>query len=140
MGIEFKKNEKLTKIITIILAGVLIFIIAMPVKENDGMDAQNVQVSSESDTDYTGYADYYETKLKEMLEESYGVGTMQVMVRLSKDKNNTSMYKAAEEHMIVEGVLVVADVKNEKAVSDISYAICALFDLPAHKVAVMLKN
>jgi len=34
----------------------------------------------------------------------------------------------------------VANVKNEQALSDITFAVCALFDLPAHKVAVMIKK
>ena len=40
----------------------------------------------------------------------------------------------------VDGVLIVADVHDASAVADISFAVCALFDLPAHKVAVMIKN
>ena len=50
------------------------------------------------------------------------------------------MYGASDENYVVEGVLVVANVNDENAISDISFAICALFDLPAHRVAVMTKN
>ena len=36
-------------------------------------------------------------------------------------------------------VLIVADVEDEAARGDIAFAVCALFDLPAHKVAVIKK-
>ncbi|MBO5424519.1 MAG: hypothetical protein J6A25_03315 [Lachnospiraceae bacterium] len=139
MGLDLKKNEKMTKAITVVLAGVLILIVLMPVKNNSESNIGATQ-SKEASIDYHNQmASYYEEKLKGILEESYGEGTMEVMVRVSKNKED-SMYGASDENYVVEGVLVVANVNDENAISDISFAICALFDLPAHRVAVMTKN
>lgn len=140
MEFNLKKNEKLSKIITIILAGVLILIIIMPVKE--GVDKSSAIDDSETsyEEDYKYYEEYYENKLKSILEKSYGEGTIQVMVRVSSDEKSDYYYNDGEEQFIVEGVIVVADVKDSQALSDIAFAVCALFDLPAHKVAVMTKN
>lgn len=139
MGFDFKKNEKMTKAVTVILAGALILIVLMPVKSG-GESNTGVTQGEEASVDYYNQmATYYEEKLKGILEESYGEGTMEVMVRVSKNGED-SVYGQSDEAFVVEGVLVVADVEDGNAVSDISFAICALFDLPAHKVAVMTKN
>lgn len=142
MGIELKKNDKLTKIITAIMVGVLLLIIFIPVSndgDNDLAENQQGIVTSQS---YESYADYYESRLTEILEESYGAGTMNVMVRVSEYKGEDTTYISNDENkeVTVDGVLIVADVNSEQAVSDITFAVCALFDLPAHKVAVMIKN
>ncbi|MBE5944908.1 MAG: hypothetical protein E7258_08320 [Lachnospiraceae bacterium] len=136
MGIDFKKNDKMAKAVTVILAGVLIFIVIVPVKSNPKLSVNNSQTVEE---EYSNdVATYYEEKLKSILEESYGEGTMQVMVRVSTDSSG-SLYQDTTDEVVVDGVLVVADVKNPEALADISYAVCALFDLPAHRVAVMTK-
>ncbi len=140
MEFNLKKNEKLRKIVTIILAGVLILIILMPVKESVDKTQAVSSGSSTKDEEVKDYAEYYEKKLKDILEDSYGEGTMQVMVRVSSSSSSGDFYSDTSTEIIVEGVIVVADVNNSQALSDISFAVCALFDLPAHKVAVMIKN
>ncbi len=140
MELNLKKNEKLAKIITVILAGVLILIIIMPVKESVEESNDNSGGETTYEDDYIYYEEYYETKLKGILEKSYGEGTMQVMVRVSCDDEKNDYYSNEKDKFIVEGVMVVADVADSRALSDISFAVCALFDLPAHKVAVMNKN
>lgn len=139
MELKFKKNEKVTKISTLILGGVLILIVIMPVK-NTFDSSGDREKTQETEKDYIYYANYYEEKLKKILEQSYGEGTMEVMVRVSPEEKENSFYKEKGDTTIVEGVIVVADVADSKALSDISFAVCAFFDLPAHKVAVMLKK
>ncbi len=80
---------------------------------------------------------YYEERLKAILEESYGVGTMKVMVHMKEIEDTNGMYQ--EGKLLVDGILIVADVNSDADVADISFAVCALFDLPAHKVAVIKK-
>ena len=142
MGIEFKKNDKLTKIVTAILVGVLLLIMFIPVNNEEKAVTSNTSNEVNSSWDYESYSDYYETRLKEILEESYGAGTMNVMVRVSEYSEGDTTYISYDEknEVTVDGVLIVADVNSEQAVSDITFAVCALFDLPAHKVAVMIKN
>lgn len=142
MGIEFKKNDKLTKIVTAILVGVLLLIIFIPINNEEKLETSNTSNEVNSSWDYESYSDYYETRLKEILEESYGTGTMNVMVRVSEYSEGDTTYISYDEknEVTVDGVLIVADVNSEQAVSDITFAVCALFDLPAHKVAVMIKN
>lgn len=138
MGFDFKKNEKLNKVIVVILIGMLILIVVVPIKDN----TPDIKEQGNDDISYTYemYADYYEGKLKTILEESYGKGNIQVMVHMEVDNISDDLYGNSDNQMIVDGVLVVANVKNEQALSDITFAVCALFDLPAHKVAVMIKK
>jgi len=138
MGFDFKKNEKLNKVIVVILIGMLILIVVVPIKDN----TPDIKEQANDDISYTYemYADYYEGKLKTILEESYGKGNIQVMVHMEVDNISDDLYGNSDNQMIVDGVLVVANVKNEQALSDITFAVCALFDLPAHKVAVMIKK
>lgn len=141
MGLDIKKNEKLNKIITVILVGILILIIIMPTRNSSSGSAQNNSINASGmSAEYNSYADYYENKLKEILEDSYGEGTMQVMVHLVSGKHTEGIYGSSEDEVTVDGVLIVAAVDSEQAVSDITFAVCALFDLPAHKVAVMIKK
>lgn len=141
MEIDIKNKEKLGKLVTVILIGILLLVIALPVKQQNGTEnTGGVQNSDSMVDDYSSYADYYERKLKSILEHSYGEGTMEVMVHLTEGEQAGSLYGSGTQTAVVDGVLVVADVHNEQAVSDITFAVCALFDLPAHKVAVMIKN
>ena len=83
---------------------------------------------------------YYESRLKTILENTYGANTMDVMIHMTDKADKNLVYGEAKEKLVVDGVLVVAQVKDLQAVSDITFAVCALFDLPAHKVAVMIKK
>ena len=65
------------------------------------------------------------------------------MVSLSKESDSSYVGRYDSSYNYersVDGVLIVADIDDASAVADISFAVCALFDLPAHKVAVMIKN
>lgn len=137
MGIDLKKikNLKTDKIITIILVGVLLLVVCMPVKDKSDNEEKDTVKDS-----YQSYAEYYEQRLDSILENSYGEGTMEVMVHISEDTGSVDMYGQTDKRVVIDGVLIVADVDGQQAVSDITYAVSALFDLPAHKVAVIIKK
>ncbi|MCM1272846.1 MAG: hypothetical protein NC225_08130 [Clostridium sp.] len=139
MGIDFKKLKglKADKFITIILMGILVLVVLSPTK-NEAVDKTGV--TGETEKESSQVSEYYENKLDAILEKSYGEGTMEVMVHLSKEEDSGGLYGTSNEKVVVDGVLIVADVKNETAVSDITYAVSALFGLPTHKVAVMIKK
>lgn len=132
---EHKNNkEKLNKIITVILVGLLLLIIVVPIGERD----KNEDIIFQEDTvQALTDAVYYEQRLKSILEKTYGAGTMEVMVHMKMDCEDVDMYE--EEVLMVDGILIVADVESDTDVGNISFAVCALFDLPAHKVAVIRK-
>lgn len=137
MGIDLKKLKdiKTDKIVTIILIGVLLLVVCMPVKESK----KNGEDNAASDSSMS-YAQYYEERLDNILEDSYGEGTMEVMVHISENTESVDLYGQADKKAVIDGVLIVADVDGQQAVSDITYAVSALFNLPAHKVAVILKK
>ncbi len=132
---EQKNNkEKFNKIITVILVGLLLLIVVVPMGEDNGKVEDNQsyeQMANVSDEAY------YEERLKCILEKSYGAGTMEVMVHMKEVEDTNGMYQ--EGKLLVDGILIVADVNSDTDVADISFAVCALFDLPAHKVAVIKK-
>lgn len=136
MEIDIKNKEKIGKLITIILIGILLLVISMPVKKS----TDDTVTAKDETVDYSSCADYYEKKLKTILEHSYGEGSMEIMVHVTDGEQTGSLYTSDSGQAVVDGVLVVADVDDEQAVADITFAVCALFDLPAHKVAVMIKN
>ena len=131
------KKEKLNKIITIILVGLLLLIIVMPMGNVDEKDKETSSDYKEEEKMVDSKSAYYEERLKAILEKSYGPGTMEVMVHMSESEKSSGMYQ--ESTMEVDGILIVADVDEMAYVGDISFAVCALFDLPAHKVAVIKK-
>ena len=131
------KKEKLNKIITIILVGLLLLIIVVPLEDKgEGLsNNQNSYYEPEGASEWG--ASYYEERLKLILEKSYGKDTMDVMVHMKEVDNSSGMYE--ESALEVDGILIVADVDSDEKVGDITFAVCALFDLPAHKVAVIRK-
>jgi len=134
--VEHKNNkEKLNKIITVILVGLLLLIIVVPIGEQNKKEG-SISFQEESAQMVTDAA-YYEERLRSILEKTYCEGTMEVMVHMKKDSKDAGMYE--DEELIVDGILIVADVDGDTDVGDISFAVCALFDLPAHKVAVIKK-
>lgn len=136
MRLDLKKNEKQKKIITVILAGLLLLIVAIPSKNK----SENVLGNS---TDSGDEADILcrtvEERLDRILEDSYGKDTMEVMVNLAVTNTSNNFMGSGDTDYKVDGVLIVAHVNDANAVSDISYAVCALFDLPVHKVAVIVR-
>lgn len=149
-----KFKGKSGKIITFVLIGILLLIIVMPVKNTENYKSGTGESSEAYGNDnsygqgndnieaYTSCAAYYEEKLKNILEKSYGKGTMEVMVSLKGSGDTTNPYysDSSDSDYLVDGVLIVADIKNNEEAANISFAVCALFNLPAHKVFVLIKK
>jgi hypothetical protein len=154
----YKKTEKRLgantgKIVTVILFGVLLLVAVIPA---DGCSI-NADVSSDSilitemgtsatksteaaaNQTYTDDAQYYEERLKNILETSYGKDSVTVMVHMVKNSTQ-GLYGNVSEESVIDGVLVVADVASSNDLLLISEAVCALFDLPACKVYVIKKS
>ncbi len=131
------KKDKLNKYITIILIGLLLLIVVVPIGNDSKDKVSSSSKASDTRMNLDSESEYIEKRLKEILEKSYGQGTMDVMVHMSQTNENTGMYQ--ESTLEVDGILIVADVVNESSIGDITFAVCALFDLPAHKVAVIKK-
>lgn len=148
-----KFKGKSSNIITFILIGILLLIIVIPVKNGkdyvssdkiskDVYGYENTDGQNEDDIGrYTSCAAYYEERLKSILEKSYGEGSMEVMVSLKKNENTDNSYYGDNSYnndFCVDGVLIVADINNSEDAANISFAVCSLFNLPAHKVAVLI--
>lgn len=138
MEIKCKKKENINKLFIVICVGLLLLIVVVPVKKPTS--EYNKADKKEDAKAYEIETAYYESRLKEILENTYGTGTMDVMIHMTSRTNETLFYSDETNQYMVDGVLVVAHVKESQAVSDITFAVCALFDLPAHKVAVLIKK
>lgn len=164
---ESRLGANTGKIVTFILFGILLLVVVIPVdgcgqtdKESDSDTADNDYVSDDSyvselfasetfssvmDDGTAGVqsindgAEYYETRLKNILETSYGEGSVQVMIHMTKDSEK-GLYGDVSEENIIDGVLIIADVQNAGELLEISEAVCALFNLPACKVYVIKKS
>lgn len=139
MKIDLKKNDKLTRLIIVVLVGFLLLLAVQPVTKV-GKGVNDEDSADEIKSEIMEFSNYYEERLKNMLERSYGEGTMDVMVHVKEVDKRDSFYGGSSSNYVIDGVMVVAKVKDSNAVADINYAICALFDLPAHKVSVIVKK
>lgn len=139
---KFSKNEKVNKVILVVLMGVMLLVIVMPMKQGDtggvGSSA-SAPGKEEAGTSQQSLSD--ETRLTSMLEKTYGSGTVSVMVYESEG-DSEDYYGSMQKSNSITGVLIVISDKvvTETTISDITLAVCALFDLPAHKVAVLVKR
>lgn len=79
-----QKKWKKDQILILFLAGVLLLVIALPVREpeekGEGQGAQNTQISSSGDRDYAGYL---EGRLEKVLSQMAGAGDVTAMVTLA---------------------------------------------------------
>ena len=81
----------------------------------------------------------YEVRLRELLADTYGADMVDVLIYAG---DRTQTYYGSGGTETITGVLIT--IKKEAVtgttIADITLAVCALFDLPAHKVAVLVKN
>lgn len=128
---KFKKNEKWNKVILVVLCGILLLVIAMP--QNAAGTATGGSAASE-DTTVS-----YEERLRTLLADTYGADMVDVLI-YAGDRTQTYYGSGGKES--ITGVLIT--IKKEAVtgttIADITLAVCALFDLPAHKVAVLVKK
>lgn len=127
---KFKKNEKTNKVILLVLCGLLLLVLTLP-----SVSGQTEQTGTDTETADTAS---YETRLRELLADAYGEGMVDVMVYAQEE---TQTYYGASQNAEITGVLVTVsrEVVQETTTADITMAVCALFNLPAHKVAVLVK-
>lgn len=128
---KFKKNEKWNKVILVVLCGILLLVIAMPQK------AAGTAMGGSAASEDTTIS--YEERLRTLLADTYGADMVDVLI-YAGDRTQTYYGSGGKES--ITGVLIT--IKKEAVtgttIADITLAVCALFDLPAHKVAVLVKN
>jgi stage III sporulation protein AG len=114
----------------LVLAGVLLFVIAMPVSDEE--KTTNWQVQTESSL---SAQEKLETGLEEILESMEGVGKAQVL--LNWEEEETKLL-ADEESGNVKGVLIaVSGQVDGKIKEEILEAVEVLFGIEAHKIKVI---
>ena len=128
---KFKKNEKWNKVILVVLCGILLLVIAMPQK------AAGTATGGSAASEDTTIS--YEERLRTLLADTYGADMVDVLIYAG---DRTQTYYGSGGTETITGVLIT--IKKEAVtgttIADITLAVCALFDLPAHKVAVLVKN
>jgi stage III sporulation protein AG len=114
----------------LVLAGVLLFVIAMPVSDEE--KTTDWQVSAESSL---STQEKLKTGLEEILESMEGVGKAQVL--LNWEEEETKLL-ADEESGNVKGVLIaVSGQVDGKIKEEILEAVEVLFGIEAHKIKVI---
>ena len=128
---KFKKNEKWNKVILVVLCGILLLVIAMPQK------AAGTATGGSAASEDTTIS--YEERLRTLLADTYGADMVDVLIYAG---DRTQTYYGSGGTETITGVLIT--IKKEAVtgttIADITLAVCALFDLPAHKVAVLVKK
>ncbi len=129
-----KKGKE--KILIVLLIGILLMVIAIPIKDesknnNSFVGSQDTNSDmytnwlKDYNSDITSYSTFIEEKLKNILSKVEGVGEVNVMVKINEDES-------------IEGVIVVAGGGGNGTVSaSITSAIEALLGIPAHKIKVL---
>ena len=111
------------------LIGVLLAVAAMPVsskqqkKNTAGEQSEDMQKS------------VLEEKLEAFLENTEGVGKVQVILMTDEKKDRQSFYNS--ETIQVTGVLISAEGGNPVVVQNIQEAVMALFQVDAHRIRIM---
>lgn len=128
---KFKKNETWNKVILIVLCGIFLLVAAMPQK------TQTEKAMTEDSE--TGESLSYENRLRALLADTYGEDMVDVLIYAGA---STQTYYGSSANAKITGVLITVDrrVVTDTTIADITLSVCALFDLPAHKVAVLVKN
>ena len=129
-----KKGKE--KILIVLLIGILLMVIAIPIKDesknnNSFVGSQDTNSDmytnwlKDYNSDITSYSTFIEEKLKNILSKVECVGEVNVMVKINEDES-------------IEGVIVVAGGGGNGTVSaSITSAIEALLGIPAHKIKVL---
>lgn len=154
----FSKMPNREQIVVVLLAGILLLIIAMPVKtkeeESQVSDTESKEVQTEDD-----YQEKLQRRLREVLEKVKGIGETDVFITFedtgekvvekdetdtvySKDsRGNQTPYLSSERYPKICGVLVVAQGGDSpQVIRNIQEAVQALFQVEAHKIKVMKMN
>lgn len=124
--------------IVLLLVGVLLAVIALPVKKEGGGQTAGTQTAWESaqDSSQMTEKERMERQLEEILSQVEGVGEVRVLLSL-KEGGDSGFY-GTESSLSVQGVLVAAQgVENSVVERNIQQAVMALFPVEAHKIKIM---
>nr|WP_296010524.1 stage III sporulation protein AG [uncultured Blautia sp.] len=153
---ELMKKEKL---VVILLFGLLLMIVALPVKEKKDQEMPEEEKESENTFQEADWQEKMEERLTQVLEQVEGIGDTEVFLTCSgtekkvvekdetesvyeKDaRGNQSPYVVQEQYPQVTGVLIAAKGgDNPMVVQNIREAVQALFQVEPHKIKVMKMN
>ena len=155
---ELMKKEKL---VALLLVGLLLLIVALPVKEKEkNQEESGLPLEKEAiEGDPHLWQNKMEKRLMQVLEQVEGIGETQVFLTcagtekkvVEKDeaetvykkdaRGNQSPYVSQEQYPQVTGVLVVAKGGDDPIViQNIQEAVEALFQVEPHKIKVMKMN
>lgn len=153
---ELMKKEKL---VVILLFGLLLMIVALPVKEKKDREMPEEEKESENTFQEADWQEKMEERLTQVLEQVEGIGDTEVFLTCSgtekkvvekdetesvyeKDaRGNQSPYVVQEQYPQVTGVLIAAKGgDNPMVVQNIREAVQALFQVEPHKIKVMKMN
>lgn len=120
---EWSRNMKKDKIVLCFLAGILLLVIAIPVKSKDPPVAENTTISTN--------ASLLEAQLEQVLSQIEGIGQVETMITLEPLVDDRDAPQ-------IRGVLVVAQSgDNPVEILKIQETVMTLFQIDAHRIKVM---
>ena len=153
------------KILIVILAGILLMVISIPVKDRQTVSENTTSNQESGEATQKMYEEYVEKRLEDTLSDVEGAGKVKVMVSLknssekilakdtdysdeevngNNDENSNSTqngntpYVVMENMPVIEGVIIVCEGgDNKELVSEITNAVYGLLNVPVHKIKVM---
>ena len=155
------------KILIVILAGILLMVISIPVKDRQTVSENTTSNQESGEATQKMYEEYVEKRLEDTLSDVEGAGKVKVMVSLknssekilakdtdysdeevngNNDENSNStqktethiFYDTAKNMPVIEGVIIVCEGgDNKELVSEITNAVYGLLNVPVHKIKVM---
>ena len=115
----------------LLLLGMLLTVIALPVSDSKEQTEEKQDLTENTES-CEGDRTLLEAKLESILENTEGVGKVQVMTGEGKQ----GFY--GTENTEVTGVLIAAEgADNSVTVQNIQQAVMALFQIEAHKIKIM---
>lgn len=121
----------------LLLLGLLLTVIALPVSKDSKERVKSGGSTGSSWEDRSSAqpnATELETKLASILENTEGVGKVQVLLMTGSEQQGLYSTKATE----VKGVLIAAEgADNSVTKQNIQQAVMALFQIEAHKIKIM---
>ena len=117
----------------LLLLGMLLTVIALPVSDSKEQTEEKQDLTENTES-CEGDRTLLEAKLESILENTEGVGKVQVLLMTGEGKQG--FY--GTENTEVTGVLIAAEgADNSVTVQNIQQAVMALFQMEAHKIKIM---
>lgn len=117
----------------LLLLGMLLTVIALPISDSKEQAKKSPDPAENTDR-YEVDRTLLETKLESILENTEGVGKVQVLLMTGEGKQG--FY--GTENTEVTGVLIAAEGADDSVtVQNIQQAVMALFQIEAHKIKIM---